>query len=192
MDTHDKHEELKVLEGEKLIENHEYDGIHELDNSPPPWLMGIWWLGVAFAVAWLLYFHVFNGPGQYERYDKTMAKAQEQLDAMKANQPAAEAVVADLAKGKQLFTTHCVVCHRDDLGGLVGPNLTDIYWIHGGSFDDIVKLINEGVPAKGMISWKTQLSNADIQQLTHYILSLAGSNPANPKAPEGQPYQPQQ
>ena len=36
-------------------------------------------------------------------------------------------------KGKQVFTTNCVSCHRADGGGMIGPNLTDEFWIHGGT-----------------------------------------------------------
>lgn len=192
MDTNDKHEEMTVLEGEKLIENHEYDGIHELDNSPPPWLLGIWWVTLAFAIVFLLYYYVFGGLNQYEKYDKAMAKANEQVEQVLAGESAGAPVAVDLEKGKKIFITNCVNCHGNLGEGMVGPNLTDNYWIHGGTFDDLVLIIMEGVPAKGMIPWKTQMSGADIQQVAHYILSLQGTNPPNAKAPEGQQMAPQQ
>jgi len=73
---------------------------------------------------------------------------------------------------------------------LVGPNLTDEYWIHGGSFEDIVRIINNGVIEKGMIAWKGQLSKKQIHQVSSYITTLVGTNPPNPKAPEGEKYVP--
>ena len=70
--------------------------------------------------------------------------------------------------------------------GLVGPNLTDDYWIHGCSVADIFQLITNGVPEKGMISWKTQLTQKEILEVSSYIMTLHGTNPPNPKAPQGE------
>ena len=68
----------------------------------------------------------------------------------------------------------------------MGPNLTDDYWIHGGSVNDIYQTIKYGVPEKGMVSWQDQLSPKKIQQLTGYIVSLRGSEPENAKEPQGE------
>ncbi|MEM9327550.1 MAG: hypothetical protein AAGA85_17925, partial [Bacteroidota bacterium] len=72
--------------------------------------------------------------------------------------------------------------------GGIGPNFADPYWIHGGSKGDIVATIENGVPTKGMISWKNQLSQPEIQQVSAFIISLEGTNPANQKAPQGELY----
>jgi cytochrome c oxidase cbb3-type subunit III len=92
-----------------------------------------------------------------------------------------------LSKGKKLYESNCVTCHAQDGGGIVGPNLTDRYWIHGGTINDVFRVIKYGVPAKGMIPWQQQLNPVEIQQLSSYILTLQGTTPANPKAPEGDP-----
>ena len=92
---------------------------------------------------------------------------------------------ADLSAGKTIFDANCVACHRPDAGGLVGPNLTDDYWIHGGGIKNVFHTISEGVPQKGMITWKTQLNPKQIQEVASYVLSLHGTNPANPKPPQG-------
>ena len=68
----------------------------------------------------------------------------------------------------------------------MGPNLTDAYWIHGGTIQAIFKVIKVGVVEKGMVPWQDQLSPEKIQQVASYILSLKGSIPANPKAPQGE------
>ena len=92
-----------------------------------------------------------------------------------------------LARGKKTFRTLCAPCHRADGGGLVGPNLTDNYWIHGSSYADSVKIIWDGVPAKGMITWKTVLKPEDIQAVASYIYTLRGAKLLKPgKLPENQ------
>jgi cytochrome c oxidase cbb3-type subunit 3 len=94
---------------------------------------------------------------------------------------------ASLVAGKAIFDKNCMVCHLAQGQGLVGPNLTDEYWIHGCTIGDVFNLIMVGVPEKGMISWKTQLTPEQIQQVGSYIISLKGTNPPNPKEPQGQP-----
>jgi cytochrome c oxidase cbb3-type subunit 3 len=95
-----------------------------------------------------------------------------------------------LEAGNKIFQANCAACHAADGGGTVGPNLTDVYWKHGGSVNDIFKTIKYGVLDKGMISWKDALSPLQMQQVTSYILSLQGTTPASPKAPEGEEYKP--
>ena len=71
---------------------------------------------------------------------------------------------------------------------MVGPNLTDEYWLHGGNVKDIFKTIKYGVPEKGMKSWKEDFSPKQLAQLTSYIQSLKGTNPPNAKEKQGEPY----
>jgi glycerol kinase len=49
-----------------------------------------------------------------------------------------------------------------------------------------IHTITEGVPAKGMIAWKAQLPAGQILALAAYVGTLHGSNPPNPKAPQGE------
>ena len=60
---------------------------------------------------------------------------------------------------------------RADGGGIVGPNFTDDVYLHGGTYKDIAETITVGVPAKGMIAWKGQLSKEEIAAKTtaHYL-----------------------
>ncbi|MCA9734680.1 MAG: cytochrome-c oxidase, cbb3-type subunit I [Deferribacteres bacterium] len=94
---------------------------------------------------------------------------------------------ASIESGKAIWQKNCVVCHGDQGQGLIGPNMTDKYWIHGnGSIGTILNVIREGVPAKGMISWKSTLTEKEMLQVGSFILAkLQGTNPPNPKAPEG-------
>ena len=81
-----------------------------------------------------------------------------------------------------------MACHLAEGQGSVGPNLTDEYWIHGGGVKDIFKTIKYGYPDKGMQSWQTTYSPVQMQQLATYIRTLKGTNPPNPKAPQGDLY----
>lgn len=92
---------------------------------------------------------------------------------------------AQLANGRDLFIKNCVQCHGVAGEGGIGPNLTDNYWLHGGQFNNIVKSVKYGYPAKGMISWRAFLKPEQILQVSSFVRTLRGSNPANPKAPQG-------
>lgn len=197
-----KSPEFDPVTKDKYVEDHEYDGIRELANEPPYWLSFIFIISVIFAYAYLARYHIFkSGDLQIDEYHKEMAKyapEEEEADLMALRpKEEEESLVAftdmeNLSAGKEVFKTNCVVCHLQQGQGLVGPNLTDEYWIHGGSFKDIVTLIRNGVPAKGMISWKTQISNQQILEVASYVMTLQGTNPPNPKAPEGEKYIPEE
>ncbi len=175
-----------------LIE-HNYDGIQEYDNPLPRWWVYLFWATIIFSV--LYYFNVPGvgvGNGRIANYEKDLAdwKAAHPQKASELTPEQLAAMVANPAKvaaGKAVFTTNCVSCHRADGGGLIGPNLTDEFWIHGGTLPEIHKTITEGVLAKGMPNWGKLLKPEQIDNVTAYVASLKGSNPANPKAPEGAP-----
>jgi mono/diheme cytochrome c family protein len=93
---------------------------------------------------------------------------------------------ASLSAGGAIFEANCATCHGKFGEGGIGPNFTDEYFIHGGSMKNTVKIIKQGVPAKGMISWRGILKDLQIQQVASYILKLQGTNPPNAKAPQGE------
>jgi len=177
-----------------LLLDHEYDGIRELDSQIPPWFLWLFYISIFFAVVYMLDYHVFNSsPLQDEEYQLQVKQAEvdravlmnsgaflnEESVALLTDPPALDA-------GKQIFTANCVACHSADGGGLVGPNLTDDYWINGGGIKNVFKTIKYGVVAKGMISWQSQLNPKQMQDVASYIISLHGTKPTNPKQPEGQ------
>jgi len=182
-------------EGEILLQDN-YDGIKELDNRVPPWFNYLFYGSIIFAAYYLIDYHVLKTSSLQEaEYAEEIAAANIQKEQLaKSGAFITEetvAIVADNAlieKGKEIFKTYCVACHAADGGGLVGPNLTDNYWINGGGIKNIFKTIKYGVPAKGMISWQTQLDPLQIQNVANYIVTLQGTTPLNPKAPEGVPY----
>ena len=91
-----------------------------------------------------------------------------------------------LDKGRAIFESTTSLrssCHRPDLGGLVGPNLTDDYWLHGCTIGEVVTSIKVGYPLKGMQPYGVgkPLTDQQVLEVASYILSRHGSNPANPK-----------
>jgi cytochrome c oxidase cbb3-type subunit 3 len=193
---------LNKLTGSNEIESeddimldHDYDGIKELDNNLPPWWLYGFYITIIFAVVYLGHYHVFKtGDLMIAEYENDVLKAAELLEAKQASgditlidennvELLTDAVSID--KGAKLYASLCATCHASEGQGLVGPNLTDAYWIHGGSFKEIFSTIKYGVPEKGMIAWKSQLSPTQIQNISSFIVSIKGTNPENPKAPEG-------
>ncbi|MBE9664474.1 c-type cytochrome [Mucilaginibacter myungsuensis] len=186
---------LKPMSQEKsLLIEHDYDGIQELDNPTPAWFMWLFYGTIGFGLAYLAVYHVF-GVGQLQDAEYVtevaqadsakkvyLARAGEQVDENTVKL-VADAGVIDAGKG--IFTQHCAACHGAEGQGVVGPNLTDVYWLHGGNINDVFKTIKYGVAAKGMPTWEKQLSPKQISDVSNYILSLKGTNPPNPKAPQG-------
>ena len=180
-------------ENDPLLLDHEIDGIRELDNKLPGWWVWLFNLTILFAVFYLVYYHVLGaGDLSAAEYRKEMKKsAQVKAAAMgkfeagiPALTPLKDAAILDT--GKQIFLTRCAPCHRADGGGLVGPNLCDDYWIHGSNYIDTINTIWNGVPAKGMITWKNYLNPDQIVSVASYIYTLRGTHPPNPKPPENQ------
>ncbi len=176
--------------------DHDYDGIHELDNALPPWWKYGFYITIVLAVIYLLRFHVMGaGPSPEQEYATEMKNAQEQIAAYMAKakdnvdeNTVTMAEAAGVDAGKELYAKTCVACHGQKGEGGVGPNLTDDYWIHGGNIKDVFKTIKYGYPDKGMQSWQSQFSPKQIQQLASFVKSLHGTNPANGKAPQGDLY----
>lgn len=182
-------------EDEILLED-DYDGIKELDNRIPPWFSYLFYFTILFGIYYLLDYHVFKtGKLQAEEYQEEMSIANTQkAEVMNTgadineNNVTGLTDITSLSAGKEIFKTNCVPCHGPDGGGVVGPNFTDDYWIHGGGIKNIFNTIKYGVPAKGMISWQTQLNPQQMQEVASYVMTLHGTKPANPKAPEGTLY----
>ena len=176
--------------------DHDYDGIKELDNALPPWWKYGFLITIAIAFVYIGYFHAFgSGKNPTEEYAAEMEQAKIEKEIFEANNkdkvdennvPMADA--AGIKAGQIIYETNCVACHLKDGGGNVGPNLTDDYWLHKGSLNDIYKTIKIGYPDKGMQSWEKQFSPKEISQLSSYIKSLIGTKPAAPKAPQGDLY----
>lgn len=180
-----------------VMMDHDYDGIKELDNDLPPWWKYGFYLTIIWAFLYLINFHVTKtGKLQLAEYEEQMAQAKHDLEEYKkkaSNLVDENTVTLDqsaevLAAGKNTFLDNCAACHGKNAEGGVGPNLTDDYWLHGGSIKNIFKTIKFGWPEKGMKSWEQDLGAKQIFEVANYVKSLKGSNPANPKDKQGDFY----
>jgi len=184
-----------------LVMDHNYDGITELDNHLPPWWKWLFYVTIIWGVFYLLTYHIFNSlPLQTTEYNTEVASAELEMQKLNAANPGAkidEATVEAttdakmLENGKSTFLNTCSSCHRKDGGGDIGPNLTDEYWKHGGSIKNVFKTVNNGVPGTNMVAWGGVMSPEAIRNVASYVLTLQGSNPANPKKAEGDLYKPE-
>lgn len=187
---------LKPLSAEKdLLIEHEYDGIQELDNPTPGWFMYLFYTSIGIAVVYMLVYHVFGiGQLQYDEYKTEVALAEiakKEYLSKAANRVDENTVklitdAAVLSSGQGIFKTSCAPCHGDKGQGMVGPNLTDEYWLHGGKINEVFKTIKYGVAAKGMPTWEKQLSPKQISDVANYVKSLYGTKPAGAKEPQGE------
>lgn len=179
---------------QEIMLDHDYDGIKELDSKIPPWFSWLFILTIIFSIYYMLHYHVFNtGQLMHEEYQEEMSMAALEREAlMKSGALVNEETVtlqtdaADLQAGKEIYDMNCIACHAADGGGIVGPNLTDKYWIHGGGIKNVFKVIKYGVVDKGMVAWQSQLNPNQMQDVASYVVSMQGTTPASPKQPEGE------
>lgn len=174
---------------------HNFDGIHELNNPTPPW----WKWGFIFTICFgVVYFWrteiSHSAPSQLEELAAAEEKAaiakQEYLKKAANNIDENNVTMltdpADIAAGQKMFISNCAPCHGPQGQGVVGPNLTDDYWLHGGKLNEVFKTIKYGVADKGMKSWQEDFSPKQLAQVACYIKTLHGTNPPNAKEPQGQ------
>lgn len=185
--------EKDVISGQEkdtILEGHDADGILEFDNDMPMWWLVGFIITVVFSFGYLVQYHMSDGPSSAKEYEQEVAAFNKSQNPNAGQQEVVLNPLTDTASldaGRLIFegaTNTCYTCHRNDLGGIVGPNLTDEFWIHGGDLRGIMKSIKTGYPDKGMQPYGTnaRLSERQVLQLASYILSKQGSKPENPKA----------
>lgn len=190
-----------MAERDELLD-HNYDGIQEYDNDLPRWWIWLFVLTVVWGVWRVLYYH--GGPGLLQ--EEQLAQSMDELQKIRAEHAPKHSAPADdsaalfaltkdpaaVEAGKGIFAANCIACHMTAGQGLIGPNLTDSYWLHGGKITDIQAVVTNGVPEKGMIAWKEKLTPEQIRSVTAYVWTLHGTNPPNPKQSEGALFERQQ
>lgn len=185
-----------AIEKEKDIQmDHEYDGIHELDNNLPPWWKYSFYISIVWSILYLGYYHLGDGELSIPAYEHEMELAKiekaEIAKTMASKVDESNVTMSDasgIADGAAIFKSNCAACHGNAGEGNVGPNLTDKFWLHGGDMTSIYKTVKVGWPAKGMKSWEAELSPVQMKNVASYIKSLVGTNPANAKAPQGEEF----
>lgn len=172
---------------------HEYDGIIELDNPLPTWWLWSFFFTIIFSVGYYAYYELGPGPTLVEEFELAMealeARQQDRGERLlESEETLREAFLAtDLELGQTHYAQKCMACHGVELQGSIGPNLTDAHWIHGqGSRMDLVKMIREGVPARGMPPWDGILNTEEVYAVAAFILSKKGTDPQGGRPPQGE------
>jgi cytochrome c oxidase cbb3-type subunit 3 len=189
----DKFNSLRPITQESELDlGHDYDGIRELNNRLPPWWLYGFYACIIFAGVYLWRFHVsHSGPSSKEEYNRSVASAEFKIkeylkskgDAVDENTVKLLTAKEELTEGKVIFEKSCATCHLVTGAGSVGPNLTDNFWLHGNDIKSVFKTIRYGINT--MPPWQNAYSNKQIAQVASYVKSLHGTNPANPKPPQG-------
>jgi len=177
--------------------DHEYDGIREYDNRLPNWWLYTLYGAVVFAVCyWFAFQRTELGKLPRERWKADVAEAAEAQLAKMGDQETTDesltlmsTIPTQVDGGRKIFEQFCVVCHGPDGSGVVGPNLTDGYWLHGGRPLQILNTVTNGVPDKGMVAWGNQLGPVRIRSVVAYVLSIKNTNRPG-KEPQGDPETP--
>lgn len=184
-------------EKEKLT-GHSYDGIEEFDNPLPAWWLITFFATIIFSGIYWLHYESGTAPTQLAELESDLAAIKSQSQSVQASQPAPVdseeslgALIDDTsaqATGKEVFMSKCATCHGNEMQGMIGPNLVDNYWLHGGSLVNIMGVIRKGVLEKGMPAWESMLKENELKAIVAFIGANQGSKPPNPKAPQGEKF----
>lgn len=178
-----------------LIKDHEYDGIRELNNPLPGWWLATFYITIVFSVGYYAYYTFLGGPDSDERLARNMAViSQERETAQETQEVKSEdyfiALLDNqevLAAGQAEYVAKCLACHGDKGQGLIGPNMTDEFWIQGdGSVSSILAISKTGVPEKGMPPWQGVIPDETLEAVAVYIYSLYGTDPPGARPPQGE------
>jgi cytochrome c oxidase cbb3-type subunit 3 len=189
----EKKDAAEGVEKNKVV--HIYDGdLHEEDNQLPNWWLWLFYGTVAFGVVyWLVYHDMHIAKHASELFaDESKAASEAEAKRLASQGTVSNDLLEKMSKdpatveaGKGVFMANCVACHKPDAGGLVGPNLTDPYWIHGGSPEKVYRSVHDGWVDKGMAAWAPQIGEEKVRQVVAYVITLKNTNVAGGKAPQG-------
>jgi cytochrome c oxidase cbb3-type subunit 3 len=185
----------RKISGEETT-GHEHDGIQELDNPLPMWWVYMFVITVVFAFGYLVYYPGLGnikGVGdwtsigqwqqQVDRHEERFAPLFARLAAMSPAEMAADRSAMQV--GRRLFLNNCATCHGTAAQGGIGfPNLTDSEWLYGRSYPTILQTILNGRMAV-MPPWGAALGDEGVQNVTQYVLKLAGRDHDEAAAAKG-------
>jgi cytochrome c oxidase cbb3-type subunit 3 len=189
----------ETVAAEPPLVTHSYDGIREYDNPMPGWWLTMFWGAIVVAAGYWVWFHVGGWgrtPDEAYRADLVVyTERREQREAADARDISEEALAAQardhkaVERGKAIFASKCVSCHTENGRGLIGPNLTDRYQLHGTTRMDLFKTIRGGVTGTAMLAWGEQMPAGDIVAVAAFVTTLRGTDIPG-KEPQGQPVEP--
>ncbi len=177
---------------EKIHDGSDSDGIKELNNPAPNWIIFVFLLTYGFSLFYAIHYFGYpnNGNDQTTEYKNKMVAVDQEKKQLQAASNGGVVMTKEeiIAEGAKLFMQKgCIACHGlKGEGNQIGPNLTDNFWINGCSEESVIKMVTEGKPEKGMTPFKTMMTPDQIKTVSLYVLQgLVGSNPENAKAPQG-------
>lgn len=176
-----------------IVLDHDYDGIKEYDNPLPNWWLITFFGTIIFAFVYYAHYQLGSGTTLDQELvvemEKFKVSAPEPSSGPKESEDQLMAIFENPENGKlgsEVYIAKCLACHGDQGQGIVGPNLTDNYWINGrGTRTDIVSTIRVGVPEKGMLAWENLLKKEELLAVASFVYGLKGTQPHSPKAPQG-------
>jgi cytochrome c oxidase cbb3-type subunit 3 len=167
---------------EDPIRPHTFDGIQEYDKRLPNWWLYTLYITIVFWVGyWGYYEWIHVGQTGQQVIAASMANIEaKRLTAAKIDnkslwQMSQNATLVEAGKGT--FLGNCAACHlasgrgKTESPAAIGPDLTDMRWIHGGKPTEVYDTITKGILAKGMPTWGPVLGAKKISEVTAFILS---------------------
>lgn len=182
------------------VTGHVWDeDLSEYNNPLPRWWLWMFYLTIAFSI---IYLALYPGLGRFAGFLGWTSEGMyhHEVDRAESRFGPIFAAFADrelptlardeeaLRTGQRLFLNYCATCHGSDARGAPGfPDLTDGEWQWGGSPAEIRQTIISG--RQGVMPALGEVLGADgVEQVTHYVLNLAGRPDANTDLAElGQP-----
>jgi cytochrome c oxidase cbb3-type subunit 3 len=176
---------------------HDYDGIREYDNPLPGWWSMVFAASVVFAFLYFAYYCIAGwGRSPADSYKVALVGWQSTYKAgpgggggpdVSEEMLAAGTESPELvARGADVFASRCTGCHMADGRGQIGPNLTDLYQLHGTTRMDLYGTISGGAPGTAMIAWSEVMKPAEVIAVATFVSTLRGKNLAG-KEPQGKP-----
>lgn len=181
------------------LRDHTFDGIQEFDHRLPNWWLWTFYGACIFSVVYWIHYHTLGTgalPGEAYLLEQ-QAAADRMAEEMARNPITTESLLkaaenpAFVTEGEKIFMQFCAQCHGPTGNGMLaggvpgaGPNLTDGFWINGGTPMEIYHTVMEGGrPGKGMQSWKGN-GHLFVQRAVAYVLTIKGRNVPGGKDPE--------
>ena len=169
---------------EDKLRPHSYDGIQEFDKRLPNWWLLTLYGAIAFAVVYWFVLHessivLPDGERITREMNRIEAEKLVKLVAMlnddnlwKMSQNPEFAT-----KGAATYKSTFASCHgpnlrgRDEDAKLIGVNLTDQNWIHGGLPTQVFGTVKSGVAGPGMPAWGPLLGDTRIAEVVAFVMS---------------------
>ena len=154
----------------------ESDGIEEYDNPMPNWWVGLFYVTIIWAAGYVAYYHFIAKKSYVKALAAQMAEAEARWP-QSTQLAKVERRPRRSRRARRCTRRTAWPATAPALQGGIGPNLVDTTWIHGGTPEEIVATITNGVAAKGMPTWGPILGNEKVGEVAAYIISKGQAAP---------------